>query len=144
MFIVGIHKLDKNAVIPKYQTEGASGFDLCTTEDFIIYPMQRKLIPTGLVFIIPKGYEMQLRPRSGLALKHGITLVNTPATIDSDYRGEVKILMTNLGDREVSFLAGDRIAQGVIAPIHRVAFTEVDRVSSTARGAGGFGSTGAC
>ncbi len=130
------------ATLPVYQTEGAAGCDLCTAEDFSLAPMERKLVPTGLRIAIPAGYEAQIRPRSGLALRHGISMVNTPGTIDSDYRGEVGVLMINLGSESVAFKRGERIAQMVICPVIQAQFNVVEDLSATGRGEGGFGSTG--
>jgi dUTP pyrophosphatase len=132
--------------LPAYETDGAAGFDLraAVPEDrpLIILPGRRALVPTGLVFELPDGFEGQVRPRSGLAFKHGITCLNTPGTIDSDYRGEVKVLLVNLGDDEFTVTRGMRIAQMVVAPVTRVTLEERHHSGSTARGAGGFGSTG--
>jgi dUTP pyrophosphatase len=137
-----IKKLNKDAVIPKYQTPEAAGFDLHSIEDVVILPNERKLIGTGLAFEIEFGYEIQIRPRSGLAYKHGITVLNSPGTIDSDYRGEIKVLLINHSNEPFEIKKGDRIAQAVIAPIIQAEFEEVDELSSTLRGSGGFGSTG--
>ncbi|AZV46052.1 dUTP diphosphatase [Nautilia sp. PV-1] len=137
-----IKKLNKNAVIPAYQTKEAAGFDLHSIEDVIINPGERKLIGTGLAFEIEFGYEVQIRPRSGLAYKHGITVLNTPGTIDSDYRGEIKVLLINHGNEAFEIKEGERIAQAVIAPVVQAEITEVEELSDTDRGAGGFGSTG--
>lgn len=132
--------------LPAYETAGAAGMDLraAVPEDrpLIILPGRRALVPTGLVFEIPDGFEGQVRPRSGLALKHGITCLNTPGTIDSDYRGEVKVLLVNLGDEDFAVTRGMRVAQFVIAPVARLAIEEQDLASATTRGDGGFGSTG--
>jgi dUTP pyrophosphatase len=132
--------------LPAYETEGAAGMDLRAAvpadRPMIILPGRRALVPTGLVFELPAGYEGQVRPRSGLAFKHGITCLNTPGTIDSDYRGEVKVLLVNLGDEEFEVTRGMRIAQLVVAPVTRVSVEEHSLAGSTARGAGGFGSTG--
>ncbi len=111
-------------------------------QPMILSPGKRTLVPTGFIFEIPTGYEAQIRPRSGLAFKHGITCLNTPGTIDSDYRGEVKVLLVNLGDEDFIIERGMRIAQMVIAPVTQVSVREVHKTSETARGAGGFGSTG--
>jgi dUTP pyrophosphatase len=144
--VLNIKRLDhgKDLPLPAYATVDAAGFDLCSASQEVIeiQPGQRVLVPTGLVMEIPRGYEGQVRPRSGLALKHGISLVNTPGTIDADYRGEVKIIMINLGDQPFSVQYGDRIAQLVIAPIIQVQLQEVDELTDSARGHGGFGSTG--
>lgn len=132
--------------LPAYETEGAAGLDLRAAvpadRPMIILPGRRALVPTGLVFELPAGFEGQVRPRSGLAFKHGITCLNTPGTIDSDYRGEVKVLLVNLGDEEFEVTRGMRIAQLVVAPVTRVSVEEHSLAGSTARGAGGFGSTG--
>ncbi len=130
--------------IPSYATEHSAGLDLraAVDETITLKPMERALIPTGFIFEIPEGYEGQVRPRSGLALKKGITVLNSPGTIDADYRGEVKVLLINLGKEEVVIKRGDRIAQLIVAPVSRVELVEVEEVSTTARGGGGFGSTG--
>lgn len=132
--------------LPAYQTAEAAGFDLVAAlaegEDMVLAPGARALVPTGLVFEIPSGHEGQVRPRSGLALKHGVTVLNAPGTIDADYRGEVKVILVNHGDVAFRILRGERIAQFVAAPVTRAALVEVDAVGDTTRGAGGFGSTG--
>jgi dUTP pyrophosphatase len=128
--------------LPRYETAGSAGLDLRADEPFALAPGERRLVPTGLALEIPPGHEGQVRPRSGLAVRHGIALVNAPGTIDSDYRGEVQVVLVNLGQAPVSFARGDRIAQLVVAPVTRVALEVVDDLSSTDRGAGGFGSTG--
>jgi dUTP pyrophosphatase len=130
--------------LPAYQSAGASGFDVRAQleGDVVVKPGHRVLIPTALSFEIPHGFEIQARPRSGLALKNGISLVNTPGTIDADYRGEVKIILINLGQEDFLIKDQDRIAQLVIAPIYQAVFEELTDLSDTARGAGGFGSTG--
>ncbi len=132
--------------LPAYETAGAAGMDIRAAVDadvpLVISPGARTLVPTGLVFEIPFGFEAQIRPRSGLAFKHGITCLNTPGTIDSDYRGEVKVLLVNLGEEDFTITRGMRIAQVVIAPVTQVTITEVTAAGETARGAGGFGSTG--
>ena len=132
------------AKLPVYQTSGSAGADVCAflKEDFVLEPMQRAAIPTGLSFAIPAGYEMQVRPRSGLALKNGITCLNTPGTIDSDYRGEVKVILINLGSEPFTIKNGERIAQLVVKPVVCADFAQVSVLDKTARGAGGFGSTG--
>lgn len=139
---LGIKKLDPKAVVPQYQTHGSVGFDLHAISDDRLEPGERKLIDTGLAFVIPSGYEVQIRPRSGLALKHGVTVINTPGTIDWDYRGPIKVLLINLGDEPFLIKAGDRIAQAVVKETVRVEFEEVEEISGTQRGSGGFGSTG--
>jgi dUTP pyrophosphatase len=132
--------------LPAYETQGAAGLDLRAAvpadRPIILLPGRRALVPTGLVFELPSGYEGQVRPRSGLAFKHGITLLNTPGTIDSDYRGEVKVLLVNLGEEEFVVTRGMRIAQLVVAPVTRVQVEERSLANTTTRGAGGFGSTG--
>ncbi len=140
--ILKIRKLNNEAVIPAYQTKEAAGFDLHSIEDVIINPGERKLIGTGLAFEIEFGYEVQIRPRSGLAYKHGITVLNTPGTIDSDYRGEIKVLLINHGSEPFEIKKGERIAQAVIAPVIQAEIVEVEELSDTERGSGGFGSTG--
>ena len=134
--------------LPQYETKGAAGADLRANFGAVGYaevtlePGARALVPTGLKFAIPAGFEVQIRPRSGLALKHGISLLNSPGTIDSDYRGEVGIIIANLGEEPFVIQHGDRIAQMVIAPVLQAVFVEVDSLDQTERGAGGFGSTG--
>jgi dUTP pyrophosphatase len=132
--------------LPSYETSGAAGMDLraavADNEPMTLAPGKRALVPTGFIFEIPDGYEAQVRPRSGLAFKHGITCLNTPGTIDSDYRGEVKVLLVNLGDEPFEITRGMRIAQMVIAPVTQVRVAEITESSTTTRGAGGFGSTG--
>ncbi len=132
------------AVLPLYKTAGAAGADVCALldEDLILKKGQRSLIPTGLFFEIPVGYEIQVRPRSGLAFKNGITVLNTPGTIDSDYRGELKVLLINLGEEDFVIKSGDRIAQIILAPVTIADFKGVQSISQTERGDGGFGSTG--
>jgi dUTP pyrophosphatase len=140
---------DQSLGLPVYATEGAAGADLRAnlrpedrTTGFTLDPMHRAVVPTGLRVEIPPGYEVQIRPRSGLALKHGISLPNTPGTIDSDYRGPLGVALINLGAEPYTIQHGDRIAQMVIAPVVQARFTVVDTLSETARGTGGFGSTG--
>jgi dUTP pyrophosphatase len=127
---------------PRYETDGAAGMDLRADEPFTLAPGDRRLVPTGLALEIPPGHEGQVRARSGLAARHGIALVNAPGTIDSDYRGEVKVILVNLGQAPVAFARGDRIAQLVIAPVTRVEIEVAQDLSDTDRGHGGFGSTG--
>lgn len=134
-------KLHDDAVVPHYQTSGASGFDLAVVEGGKLWPMERVLVHTGLAVQVPEDFELQLRPRSGLALKNGITLTNTPATIDSDYRGEIGIILENRGHRVFEWEAGDRLAQGIICPVARAILYEGD-LDATPRGAAGYGSTG--
>ncbi|OQW54932.1 MAG: deoxyuridine 5'-triphosphate nucleotidohydrolase [Proteobacteria bacterium SG_bin7] len=130
--------------LPKYESLYSSGFDVRAQmkEPMILKPGQRYLVPTALSFEIPLGYEIQARPRSGLAIKRGITLLNTPGTIDADYRGEVKIIIANMGSEDFVINDQDRIAQLVICPVFQAEFVKVDDLSETARGIGGFGSTG--
>ncbi len=128
--------------LPSYESAGAAGMDICAAEDANIAPGKRAMIATGFAFAIAPGYEVQVRPRSGLAAKKGITVLNTPGTVDSDYRGEVKVILANLGEEEFAVQRGDRIAQIVIAPVTQAEMTEVEDLNETARGAGGFGSTG--
>ena len=130
--------------LPDYQTELAAGMDLCANlnENIVLKPLERLLIPTGLFMEIPAGHEAQIRPRSGLAYKHGITVLNSPGTIDADYRGEIKVLLVNLSANEFVIADGERIAQMVIASHARVSFQEVNQIGETKRGEGGFGSTG--
>ncbi|MGN7160627.1 dUTP diphosphatase [Sphingomonas sp. SAFR-052] len=128
--------------LPAYATAGAAGMDVVAAEDIDLAPGARHAVATGFAIAIPAGYEVQVRPRSGLALKHGITCLNTPGTIDSDYRGEVKVILANLGDEPFRVVRGERIAQLVPAAVIRAKMTEVDTLDDTARGAGGFGSTG--
>lgn len=134
----------KGARFPEYKTEGASGADVYAflSKALIIKPGEVKCIPTGLFLEIPTGYEVQVRPRSGLAAKHGITVLNTPGTIDSDYRGEVKVCLINHGKEDFKVSDGDRIAQFVVAPVVIARYTEAESLSTTKRGIGGYGSTG--
>ena len=134
--------LTEDATLPSYKTEGSAGLDLSCSEDFDLEPLERKLVGTGIMIAVPQGFEAQVRPRSGLAINKGVTMVNSPGTIDSDYRGEVKLIMINLSQHAVSFKKGDRVAQLVICPIARVELQVVDRLDETERGQGGFGSTG--
>lgn len=130
--------------LPQYETSGSAGMDLRSNMDkeMTLAPMERQLIPTGLFIELPHGYEAQIRPRSGLAIKKGLTLVNTPGTIDSDFRGEIKVIMINLSVETQTIAPGERIAQMVIAKYEQVAWNEVESLSDSERGAGGFGSTG--
>jgi len=134
----------KGLKIPAYQSAGAAGADVRAAVEAVISvkPGERVAVPTGLILEMPEGFEVQVRPRSGLAFKYGLTVVNAPGTIDSDYRGEVKILLVNLGHEDVTITRGDRIAQLVVAPVSRVLFVEEQDLTSTGRGDGGFGSTG--
>lgn len=128
--------------LPAYATAGAAGMDVVAAEDLTLAPGARHAVATGFAMAIPAGYEVQVRPRSGLALKHGVTCLNTPGTIDSDYRGEVKVILANLGSDPFPIARGDRIAQLVPAPVLHADLSEVADLDQTARGAGGFGSTG--
>jgi dUTP pyrophosphatase len=128
--------------LPVYATEGAAGMDVVAAEELTLAPGQRHAVATGFALAIPDGFEVQVRPRSGLALKHGITCLNTPGTIDSDYRGEVKVILANLGGEPFEIKRGERIAQLVPAPVLKADFREVATLDETSRGAGGFGSTG--
>lgn len=128
--------------LPGYATSGAAGMDICAAESLTLRVGKRHAVATGFAFAIPDGYEIQVRPRSGLALKNGITCLNTPGTIDSDYRGEVKVILANLGEDDFIITKGDRIAQIVVAPVTQGVMVEVESLDDTARGTGGFGSTG--
>ena len=128
--------------LPSRATPGSAGYDLASAETGTLGPGERRLFHTGIAIAVPPGYECQLRPRSGLALRHGVTLPNTPATIDSDYRGELMVALVNLGAEPFEVVRGMRIAQMVVAKVEQVAFEEVGELPSTGRGAGGFGSTG--
>jgi dUTP pyrophosphatase len=143
---VQIQRLDgsEDLPAPAYMTPHAAGMDLCAAvkERVVLEPGARALIPTGLKVAIPVGYEGQIRPRSGLALKHGLTLLNTPGTIDADYRGEVQIIIANLGEEAFTIQRGERIAQLVISPVARARLKFVDELKNTSRGGGGFGHTG--
>jgi len=145
---VPIRRLEHNPELPlpAYETAQAAGMDLraAVPEDapLILRPGSRHPVPTGLAFALPEGFEAQVRPRSGLAAKHGVTCLNTPGTIDADYRGEVKVILVNLGEEDFTIRRGDRIAQLVIAPVTQARWAEVADLDETARGAGGFGSTG--
>jgi dUTP pyrophosphatase len=140
---------DPSVPLPDYATAGAAGADLRANlmprdreVGLMMEPGQRALVPTGLRVAVPEGYEMQVRPRSGLALKHGVTLLNTPGTIDADYRGPLGVIMVNLGDEAFRVSHGDRVAQAVIAPVSQGGYTAVEALCETPRGEGGFGSTG--
>ncbi len=128
--------------LPVYATEGAAGMDVLAAEDVTLAPGARHAVATGLAVAIPAGFELQVRPRSGLALKHGISVPNAPGTIDSDYRGEVRVILINHGAEPFEIVRGDRIAQLVLAPVTRASWLKVDELDETARGEGGFGSTG--
>jgi dUTP pyrophosphatase len=128
--------------LPRYASEDAVGLDVTAAEELTLQPGERHAVATGFAIEIPRGYEVQVRPRSGLAMKHGITCLNTPGTIDSDYRGEVKVILVNLGQEPFEIRRGERIAQLVPAPVLRADFVEAHELSETERGSGGFGSTG--
>jgi dUTP pyrophosphatase len=134
----------KGLALPAYATEGSAGADLAAAvaEPLVLPPGGRALVPTGISLALPEGYEAQVRPRSGLALRHGVTVLNSPGTIDSDYRGEISVILANLGAAAVTIARGDRIAQLVVAPVHRAAWHAVEELPGSARGAGGFGSSG--
>jgi dUTP pyrophosphatase len=143
---VALHRLPHGAdlPLPAYATAASAGIDLAAavTSEIALAPGERRAVPTGIALALPEGYEGQIRPRSGLALKHGITILNSPGTIDADYRGEIQIILANLGSETVTLARGQRIAQLVVAPVSRVAFDEVAALPASGRGAGGFGSTG--
>jgi len=130
--------------LPAYATEGSSGMDLRAdiAEDFVLQSLERRLVPTGLFIELPQGYEAQVRPRSGMAVKHGITCLNSPGTVDADYRGELKVVLVNLSNEPQTIHKGDRIAQIVFQKVEAVTLTEVEEISATIRGEGGFGHTG--
>ena len=141
---IRLKRLDHGAglPLPAYATAHAAGMDVVAAEDVTLAPGARHAVATGFAIAIPEGYEVQVRPRSGLALKNGITCLNTPGTIDADYRGELKVIMINLGTESFEIARGDRIAQLVAAPVQAAVFAEVESLDETARGEGGFGSTG--
>jgi dUTP pyrophosphatase len=141
---IGLRRLGhgEDLPLPSYATPGAAGLDVVAAEDVTLAPGGRHAVATGFALAIPAGFEIQVRPRSGLALKHGITCLNTPGTIDSDYRGEVKVILANLGTEPFEVRRGERIAQLVPAPVQRAGFREMEDLDLTQRGAGGFGSTG--
>ncbi|WP_231841052.1 dUTP diphosphatase [Deferribacter desulfuricans] len=142
VYNVRIKKIHPDAQIPQYATNGSSGFDFYTVEEIVIQPKETKLIKTGLQIALPIGYELQIRPRSGLSLKTPLRVANTPGTVDADYRGEICILVWNTEDKPITIEKGTRIAQGVICKIEQVNFIETDELDDTDRGDGGFGSTG--
>lgn len=144
MTILKIERLENNKILPEYKTEGAAGMDLCAAIDkpVVLKPLERQLIPTGLKIELEHGYEAQIRPRSGLSIKHGITLINCVGTIDEDYRGEVCIPLVNISDKEYTIEPNERIAQMVIAKVEQAKIEVVTELTETARGEGGFGSTG--
>jgi dUTP pyrophosphatase len=139
-----IKRLSKNINLPKYETDGSSGMDLSANvdQDIFIEPGKSAIIPTGLAISIPQNYEIQIRPRSGLAAKNQISILNTPGTIDADYRGELKVILVNLGEKRFKIEKGLRIAQMVLCPVIKAVLKEVDELKKTKRGSGGFGSTG--
>ena len=144
MIEILIKRLSKEVSLPKYETLGSSGMDIAANinTDIIIHPGKTAIIPTGLALSIPRGFEIQIRPRSGLAAKQKISVLNTPGTIDADYRGEIKVILINLGDNSYTVERGTRIAQMVVCPIVQAQLKEVDDLNQTERGKGGFGSTG--
>jgi dUTP pyrophosphatase len=139
---VAFKRLSADAVLPEYAHPGDAGMDLCSAESLVIPPGGRALVHTGLAMALPAGYEAQVRPRSGLALKRGISVLNTPGTVDEGYRGEIGVILVNFGDADFQVEKGDRIAQMVVAPVTRAQVVEVADLDETARGNGGFGSTG--
>ncbi|NEQ52398.1 MAG: dUTP diphosphatase [Leptolyngbya sp. SIO3F4] len=139
---IKFQKLSPAAIIPSYAHPGDAGADLVAIAQHTLAPMQRLAIPTGLAAEIPQGYEIQVRPRSSLALKHGITVLNTPGTVDAGYRGEIKVILINLGETSFEIVPGQRIAQIVIAPVTQAEFLITEHLSESQRGEGGFGSTG--
>ncbi|MBP5791168.1 MAG: dUTP diphosphatase [Kiritimatiellae bacterium] len=139
---LGFKKINPDAILPRYAHPGDAGMDLFSVDELSIEPGKRALVHTGLVMNLPAGYEAQVRPRSGLALKNGITVLNTPGTIDEGYRGEIGVILANFGDAEYRVAKGAKIAQMVIAPVTRMVPVEVSSVEETDRGSGGFGSTG--
>ena len=142
--ILKIYRMAHNKFVPEYKTEGAAGMDLCAaiTEPITLMPLERSLVPTGLKIELEHGYEAQIRPRSGLSIKHGISLINCVGTIDEDYRGEVCVGLVNLSNEEYTILPDERIAQMIIAKVEQAKIEVVTELSDTARGEGGFGSTG--
>jgi dUTP pyrophosphatase len=141
---IKVKRLNNLAILPSKQTEGSAGYDIysCIDEEIVLKPLDRALISTGISIELPLGFEAQIRPRSGLAIKNGITLLNTPGTIDSDYRGEIKIILVNLSDKDFTIENNMRIAQMVISKLSCVKLVEAEMLSGTLRGEGGFGSTG--
>ena len=144
MIKIQIKKLSNSVIIPKYETSGSSGMDIAAhvENNIIINPGEKALISTGFSIAIPRGYEVQIRPRSGLAAKKNITVLNTPGTIDADYRGEIKVILINLGKEKFIIKNGERVAQMVVCPVVQASLEEVKELSDTQRGSGGFGSTG--
>ncbi len=139
---IKIQKIHPNALIPKYQTEGSSGFDLHAVEEVMIKPHSVGLVKIGICLSLEVGYELQVRTRSGLALNHQVMVLNSPGTVDNDYRGEIKVILANLSDKDFKVQVGDRIAQGVVQKTYKAEFIECERLDETSRGRGGFGSTG--
>jgi len=144
---IQVHRVRSHAEplpLPRYQTDGAAGLDLLADIDgeWTLAPLERRAVPTGLAMALPEGYEAQVRPRSGLALRHGVTCLNSPGTVDSDYRGEVQVILANLSGTPFCLRRGERIAQLIVAPVVRAALVEVEVLPTTTRGSGGFGSTG--
>ncbi len=139
---IKIQKIHPNALIPEYQTEGSSGFDLHAVEEVMIKPHSVGLVEIGICLSLEVGYELQVRTRSGLALNHQVMVLNSPGTVDNDYRGEIKVILANLSDKDFKVQVGDRIAQGVVQKTYKAEFIECERLDETSRGSGGFGSTG--
>ncbi len=139
---IKIQKIHPNALIPEYQTEGSSGFDLHAVEEVVIKPHGVGLVRIGICLSLEVGYELQVRTRSGLALNHQVVVLNSPGTVDNDYRGEIKVILANLSDKDFKVQVGDRIAQGVVQKTYKAEFIECERLDETSRGSGGFGSTG--
>jgi len=142
MIKVKIKKIKDNAILPKYAHEGDAGVDLYSTEDYTLKPGERTLVSTGIKIAVPQGYEAQVRPKSGLALNHGISICNTPGTIDAGYRGEVGVIAINHSNEEFKIEKGKKVAQMIFNKVEQAEFEEVDELESTTRGEGGFGSTG--
>ena len=139
---INVVKLHKDAVVPTYGTTGAAGFDFCSVDNVIVEPGQTVIVKTGLAMAICEGFEIQVRPRSGMSVKTKIRVANSPGTIDSDYRGEIGIIVDNIGTEDYEIHVGDRIAQGVLSIVPQASFISVDSLDETERGAGGYGSTG--
>ena len=144
MIKILVKKLSKNIKLPDYKTVGSSGMDLIANLDknLVLKSGEKKIVPSGISVAVPKNYEIQIRPRSGLAFKYGITVLNSPGTIDSDYRGEIKVILINLGKKKFIVKNGERIAQMILCPVVKIKFHEVNKLPNTTRGKGGFGSTG--
>ena len=140
--VVRIRRLNPEARLPRYEHPGDSGADLYSTGGYVLDPFGRIAVPTGLAAEVPAGFELQVRPKSGLALGDGVTVLNSPGTVDSGYRGEIKVILVNLGSRPYRVAAGQKVAQLVLAPVIRAEFAEVGELSPSERGSGGFGSTG--